>query len=89
MTYGMWFFQILLALVFLGAGCAKMVLPIEALGMSFPLPPVFVRFIGACEVLGALGLILPGALRIRTDSHTSGRTWALRHYARRDDVHSA
>ena len=65
MTYGLWFFQILLAVVFLVAGCAKMVLPIDALGMPFPLPPVFVRFIGACEVLGALGLILPGALRIR------------------------
>jgi DoxX-like family len=67
MTYGLWFFQILLAVVFLGAGCAKMVLPIEALGMPFLLPPMFVRFIGACEVLGALGLILPGALRIRTE----------------------
>jgi hypothetical protein len=67
MTYGLWFFQILLAVVFLGAGSAKMVLPIEALGIPFLLLPVFVRFIGACEVLGALGLILPGALRIRTE----------------------
>src|SRR5690348_3061127 len=41
-------------------------MPVEALGMPFELPAVFVRFIGACEVLGALGLILPGVLRIRT-----------------------
>ena len=27
---------------------------------------VFVHFIGVCEVLGALGLILPGVLRTRT-----------------------
>lgn len=30
-----------------------------------PLPGLFVRFIGVCEVLGALGMILPGILRIR------------------------
>jgi hypothetical protein len=26
-----------------------------------------VRFIGTCEVLGALGMVLPGLLRIRTN----------------------
>ena len=45
----------------------KLALPIEALGMPFLLPAVFVRFIGMCGVLGALGLLLPGALRIRTE----------------------
>ena len=30
------------------------------------LPGLFLRFIGLCEVLGAIGLILPGLLRIRT-----------------------
>jgi len=29
------------------------------------LPGLFLKFIGVCEVLGALGLILPGLLRIR------------------------
>jgi hypothetical protein len=29
------------------------------------LPGLFLRFIGVCEVLGGLGLILPGLLRIR------------------------
>jgi hypothetical protein len=29
------------------------------------LPGLFIRFIGVVEVLGALGLILPGLLRIR------------------------
>jgi hypothetical protein len=32
---------------------------------QIPLPGLFVRFIGVVEVLGALGLILPGLLRIR------------------------
>jgi DoxX-like protein len=66
-TYALWFVQILLALLFLVAGGTKLALPIEALGLPFVLPAVFVRFIGMCEVLGALGLILPGALRIRIE----------------------
>jgi uncharacterized membrane protein len=44
----------------------EIVVPVEALGLPFELPAVFVRFIGVCELLGALGLILPGVLRIRT-----------------------
>jgi hypothetical protein len=35
--------------------------------MPLPLPGVFIRFIGVCEVLGALGLILPGLTRIRPE----------------------
>jgi hypothetical protein len=31
-----------------------------------PLPLLFIRFIGVCEMLGAIGLILPSLLRIRT-----------------------
>ncbi len=31
------------------------------------LPGAFIRFIGICEVLRALGLILPGVLRIRPE----------------------
>jgi len=34
---------------------------------AFPLPALFVRFIGVTEVLGAFGLILPGLLGIRTE----------------------
>jgi hypothetical protein len=66
MTYPLWFVQIVLALLFLFAGGLKLMVPVEALGLPFELPAVFVRFIGMCEVLGALGLILPGLLRIRT-----------------------
>jgi len=32
---------------------------------QIPMPGPFLRFIALCEVLGALGLILPGLLRIR------------------------
>jgi len=65
MTYGLWIVQGLLALIFLFTGGMKLVLPIEELTAQMPLPGWFVRFIGVAEVLGALGLILPGLLRIR------------------------
>jgi hypothetical protein len=32
---------------------------------QMPMPGLFLRFIALCEVLGAIGLILPGLLRIR------------------------
>jgi len=65
MNYALWIVQGLLAALFLFAGGMKLVLPLEKLTGPFPLPGSFVRFIGVCEVLGALGLILPGLLRIR------------------------
>jgi len=65
MTYVLWIVQGLLALLFLWAGGVKLVLPLEKLAGPVPVPGLFLRFIGVCEVLGALGLILPGLLRIR------------------------
>ena len=65
MTYALWIVQGLLALLFLFAGGVKLVLPLEELTKQMPLPGLFVRFIGVAEVLGAIGLILPGLLRIR------------------------
>jgi hypothetical protein len=65
MTYALWIVQGLLALLFLFAGGMKLVQPIEVLTEQMPLPGLFVRFIGVAEVLGAIGLILPGLLRIR------------------------
>ncbi len=65
MNYVLWIVQGLLALLFLFAGGMKLVLPLEKLTGPVPLPGLFVRFIGVAEVLGALGLVLPGLLRIR------------------------
>ena len=65
MTYALWIVQGLLALIFLYTGGIKLVLPLEKLTGPVPLPGPFVRFIGVVEVLGAIGLILPGLLRIR------------------------
>ena len=67
MTTALWIVQGLLALLFLFAVSMKLIVPIELLTaqMPLPLPGLFLRFIGTAEVAGALGLILPGLLRIR------------------------
>lgn len=66
----LWIIQILLALLFLFAGGTKLVWSMEQMqAMASPdqvqLPELFIRFIGVVEVLGALGLVLPGLFRIR------------------------
>src|SRR5262245_11581978 len=65
MTYALWIVQALLALVFLFAGVAKLMMPIEEMTKDVHLPGLFLRFIAVAEILGALGLILPSLLRIR------------------------
>jgi len=65
MTSALWIVQGLLALLFLFAGGMKRVLPLEELTGPIPLPGLFMQFIGVAEVLGAIGLILPGLLRMR------------------------
>src|SRR6266566_6651795 len=67
MTRALWIVQGLLALLFLFAGSMKLIVPITMLiaQMPLPLPGPFLQFIGVAEVTGAIGLILPGLLRIR------------------------
>jgi hypothetical protein len=65
MNTALWIAQVLLMVIFLFAGGMKLVLPVEEMTNQIPLPGLFLRFIAVCEVLGALGLILPGVLRIR------------------------
>lgn len=62
----LWVIQVLLALLFLFSGCMKFIIPIEEMTKQVALPGAFLRFIGVAEILGAIGLILPGLLRIRT-----------------------
>ena len=66
MNLALWIVQVLLALLYLFSGGLKLVLPLEKLTGPVALPGLFIRFIGLCEMLGALGLILPGLLRIKT-----------------------
>jgi uncharacterized membrane protein YphA (DoxX/SURF4 family) len=70
MNIVLWIIQILVALVFLFAGGTKLVLSAATIEKMSPpnailLPMLFVRFLGVVEVLGALGLILPGLTKTR------------------------
>jgi uncharacterized membrane protein YphA (DoxX/SURF4 family) len=62
----LWALQVLLAMLFMFAGVMKFVMPIEEMTKQIALPGWFLHFIGAAEILGAIGLVLPGILRIRT-----------------------
>ena len=65
-TVVLWIVQGLLALVFLFAGGDEAGHADRGDDQgTIALPGAFLRFIGVAEVLGALGLILPGLLRIR------------------------
>ena len=65
MTYALWITQGLLAALFLFAGGVKLTMPIEELTAQVGLPGALIQFISVAEVLGGLGLVLPGLLRIR------------------------
>lgn len=70
MKYALWIVSGLLALLFLGAGSFKLLMPVAYLADQPPMawvssvPPWLVKLIGLAEVAGALGLILPAATRI-------------------------
>ena len=62
----LWTIQGLLAALFLFAGGFKLVIPAEELAAQAQGMPIgFLRFIGAMEVLGAIGLLLPGLVGIQ------------------------
>jgi len=63
----LWIIQSLLSLLFIFAGVMKFLMPVAEMQKGSPvvLPGWFFHFIGVCEVLGGLGLILPLLLRIK------------------------
>jgi len=68
MNRALWIVQILLALLFLFAGGAKFVMPVDQIVQGMPpalASGAFIHFIGGCEILGGIGLILPSLLRIK------------------------
>jgi putative oxidoreductase len=66
---GLWIVQLLLAMVFGMAGIMKSTQPLADLAVAMAwtadVPAGLVRFIGASELAGAVGLVLPAATRIR------------------------
>lgn len=69
LNISLWTVQVLLAGLFLMAGSAKSFRPMTELVMTMPwtadVPYALVRFIGTCELLGAVGLLLPALTRIQ------------------------
>ena len=67
MNRTLWVLQILLAALFLFSGAAKFFAPAEQMTQGMPpwMSISFLYFIGVCELLGAIGLILPGLLHIK------------------------
>jgi DoxX-like family len=63
----LWIIQSLLSLLFMFAGVMKFLMPVAEMQKGTPvvLPGWFFHFIGACEILGGIGLILPALLRIK------------------------
>jgi hypothetical protein len=62
----LWVLQVLLALAFFAHGCLFLVPPAAMVEqMNASLPRWFQLFLGAAEVLAAVGLTLPGLARIQ------------------------
>lgn len=69
-TISLWVAQVLLAIIFGLAGTMKSFMPpadLVANGINYAtqLPIGLLRFIGASELLGAIGILLPAATRIQ------------------------
>lgn len=67
MNIVLWIFQILLGLLFIFSGVMKFFVPYEEMSKGTPvyLPYLFFLFIGVCEFLGGIGLIVPWATGIK------------------------
>ena len=63
----LWIVQGVLAVMYLLAGIPKLVMSPEQMAAPGPiqLPIAFIRFIGVCEILGAIGMIVPGLTGIK------------------------
>lgn len=59
-----WVIHVILMALYLFAGVGKLVMTAEQMAGPVSFPLWFMRFIGVCEVLGGLGLIVPIATRI-------------------------
>lgn len=65
MNRTLWIAQWLLASVFLFAGIAKLVSPLQPMAQQVGVPAGLLLFVSVMEVLGAVGVVLPGVLHFR------------------------
>lgn len=71
MNIALWIIQVILALLFIMVGSMKLFMPITGLQKNLPwvgdVTSITVRYIGTCELLGGLGLILPAFIHSISD----------------------
>lgn len=62
-----WLLQVLLALLFLFSGVVKFMIPAGDMAKDLPsyLSIEFIYFIGVCEILGGIGLVVPWLTKIK------------------------
>jgi hypothetical protein len=60
----LWILQGLLAALFLFSGAMKFIMPVAQMTKGTSLTGRFIHFIGVCEILGGIGLIVPALTRI-------------------------
>ena len=67
MNIVLWILQILLGLLFVFSGVMKFVMTYDQMTKDAPVkfPHWFFLFIGVCEVLGGIGLVVPWLTKIR------------------------
>jgi uncharacterized membrane protein YphA (DoxX/SURF4 family) len=61
----LWILQAILAILFVFAGITKLVADPVQLAADSHLPATFLHFVSICEILGAVGLIIPGVTGIQ------------------------
>ena len=64
LSVALWILQGLLAALFLFSGAMKFIMPVEQMTKGTSLTGGFIHFIGVCEILGGIGLVVPALLRI-------------------------
>lgn len=65
MRIALWIVQSVLAALFMFGGAVKLMMPLDELAAQVGAPGLLLQFISVMEILGGLGLVLPGLLRIR------------------------
>ena len=60
----LWILQGVLAALFLFSGAMKFIMSVEQMTKGTSMSGGFIHFIGVCEILGGIGLVLPALLRI-------------------------
>ena len=67
MNIVLWIVQIILGLLFLFAGISKFFMPADEIAKNMPpfLSIGFIYFIGVCEILGGIGLVVPWLTKIK------------------------